>query len=94
MTLQTAIKILRLYQYGGTDDGTATGYAGMPMAPHSFDLNNETVDAILSALEQPEIESNIYDTEEVHENCTVQILRFISGWRTNMKYAFFSTEVA
>ena len=44
MTLHEAIEVLKLYQYGVVNE----------MAPHSFDLNDETVKTILAALEKPQ----------------------------------------
>lgn len=44
MTLHEAIEVLKMYQYGAVDE----------MAPHSFDLNDETVKTILAALEKPQ----------------------------------------
>jgi len=44
MTLHEAIEVLKMYQYGTVGD----------MTPHSFDLNDETVETILAALEKPQ----------------------------------------
>lgn len=78
MTTNEAIQWLTLYRDGGTDDGTLTGYTGGEIPPHAFDLSREIVDMAIAAIQlasRNNVESNIYDTEEVHENCTVQILR-------------------
>ena len=44
MDTKEQIRVLREYQYGRGDGQTHFG-------PHSFDLTNETVDAIIKALE-------------------------------------------
>ena len=46
MNTKEQIRVLREYQYGGGDGQTHFG-------PHSFDLTNGTVDAIIKALGFP-----------------------------------------
>lgn len=47
----------------------------------NYQANEEVIDMAISALERKmwkepiSVETNIYDTEEIHHNCTVQVLR-------------------
>lgn len=54
---------------------------GKPNGNITCDLTREVLNMAIAALEKQEekktiiVETNIYDTEEIHHNCTVQVLR-------------------